>query len=74
MRKILIEGESKIEYEKQINRVNAIHSEIIDLAETKRNLEKKMWDQLRKEFPDQSNNCTLSNESGDLIFIDRLKD
>jgi hypothetical protein len=74
MKKIKIEGELKEEIKKQVDSVNAIRASIEDLSRRAFEMEKRMWKHLRKEFPGQSENCTLTNDGDDIILTDRLAD
>lgn len=74
MKKIKLEGIEFEEIKKQITTINAIKAEIISLSESAALLQSKMWENIDKIFPDRSENCSISLENGDIIFIDRLKD
>jgi len=74
MKRIIIEGEVGEEIKKQMNQINSLSKAMEDMAVTKYELEKRIWEQAKKEFPDISNNCTISIIDDVVLLLDRLKD
>jgi hypothetical protein len=74
MKRIIIEGDVGEEVKKQMNYLDALSRAMEDMAMTKHELGKKMWEQVRKEYPDISDNCNLSIIDGVALLVDRIKD
>jgi len=74
MKKITIEGEIGAEIKKQLTQVDSLLSTINDMSQTRHELAKRMWAQVKKEYPDTSDNCSLSIEDGKVLLVDRLGD
>jgi hypothetical protein len=72
MKKIKLEGDFVEEIVKQMDQVNAYKNAISTISLAMYTAEKKMWEHLKKEMPDISDNCSLSNENGCVMLIDRL--
>lgn len=72
MKTIELEGDLKDNVKKSMDQMDAIHAEICALSNTKRDIEKKMWDAINNEIPGLSNNCRISNEKDKTILVDLL--
>jgi hypothetical protein len=72
MKKIKLEGEFVEEIAKQMYQVNAYKNAISSITLAMYTVEKRMWEHLKKEMPNISNNCSLTNENGSIMLIDRL--
>jgi hypothetical protein len=74
MKRIIIDGEVGEELKKQMNHLDALSKGMEDLALMKHELGTRMWKQIRKEYPDISENCSLSIIDGTALLVDRLND
>jgi len=74
MKRIIIDGEVGEEVKKQMIHLDALSQAMNDMAMTKHELGKRMWEHIRKEYPDISDNCNLSIIDGVALLVDRLKD
>jgi len=74
MKKITIEGEAGDEIKKQLTQVDSLLSTINDMSQTRHELARRMWEQVKKEYPDTSDNCSLSIVDGKVVLLDRLRD
>lgn len=74
MKTIQIEGELLTEVKKQLDTINSGKRMVDELANTTFHAEKKLWQHMRKEFPDMSENCSLDTRGDDIFLIDRLRD
>lgn len=74
MKKIKVDGELSIEFKKQLETINSLHDEICNMSETRRIREKKLWEHIKKEFPELSDNSVASIQDGNFYIIDRLSD
>jgi hypothetical protein len=75
MKRTILTGEKAIETKKQLEDINAINASIKTLSTSVYKTEKKLWEFLKKEIPNMSENCTICiNDDGDVVFTDRLSD
>ena len=74
MKKIKLEGEFSHEIKKDMDRIDSLKRSIISISGTIRELEVKMWDMIKLEYKDISDNCTLSQDKDEVILTDRLTD
>ena len=74
MKRIIIEGEIGEEVKKQLKQIASLSSAINDMAETKYELSQRMWEHIKKEYPDTSENSTVSVIEGKVLLVDRIQD
>ena len=74
MKRIIIDGETGDELKKQLDEISSLTNAINDMAQTKYQLNQRMWNHIKKEYPDISENSTISLVEGKVMLVDRLKD
>lgn len=74
MKKTQLEGDLLTETKKQLDVVNSNKRMVEELAHSSFMAEKKLWQHIRKEFPNMSENCSLEQKGDDIFLIDRLND
>ena len=75
MKNVKLEGEFLVEVSKQIDAIDGMRKTIEDLSNTKLQLEKIMWKHIKKEYPELSDNCSISKiDIGEVLIVDRMSD
>jgi len=74
MKKIKLEGEFCNEVKLQLEQIDALNGSIRNISQDVRKIERKMWDYVKKEMNEISDNCTLKIENDEVIFTDRMSD
>ena len=75
MKNVKLQGEFLVEVSKQIDAIDGMRKTIEDLSNTKLQLEKIMWKHIKKEYPELSDNCSISKiDIGEVLIVDRISD
>lgn len=74
MKKTKLEGELNDDIKSQILSIGALKRTIENVSYSIHGAEDKMWKQIKKEFPDISENCSMGIENDVVVITDRLAD
>lgn len=74
MKRTIIDGEVGQEIKSQLDQVEALKRTIASISQTIYELENRIWEHVRKEYPNISKNSTISIVEGRVLLTDRLDD
>ena len=74
MKRTILEGELGEEVKKQLDLITSYKKTIRTLSEDVNVSENKMWQYIRKEIPDISDSCYITEIDGQVLLVDRMKD
>ncbi len=74
MKKTSIEGELREEVQKQLDEISSQRKAVYAINAYVYEIEGRMWKQIKKEFPDISENTTITSVDDTIVLTDRLAD
>ena len=74
MKRTIIEGETGEELKKQLEQISSLTNAINDMAQTKYEIHQRLWNHIKKEYPNITENSSISLIDGQVLLVDRLTD